>query len=275
MTDFQQIWLKIKEFFQEDAPRSLALHIGVMAVLALAILLFFFYIYLPTLTMHGQTITVPDLTGRTVEEIISELEDLELRYGIADSGEVHYRRELPPYTILAQDPPAGEKVKLNRRIYLTVNPSSIPMAEVPFSIISGSLRNAIMMLKSYNLDTGKVEYVDHPDVNAVQAIRYKGVEYKDADSPAALRVPKGSRIDLLVGNGLGSMEVQIPNLVGMPLEEAEVLLNAFLLTVGTLETVANSGKPAGTVMKQEPAFREGATIRQGEAVHLWVADEDQ
>ena len=86
-----------------------------------SIIFFIFYIYFPFKTNHGDTITVPNLIGMELNEIDEFLSDRDLRYEILDDSS--YSSEYPPYTILQQNPSENEKVKENRKIYLTLNSS--------------------------------------------------------------------------------------------------------------------------------------------------------
>ena len=102
-----------------------------------SIIFFIFYIYFPFKTNHGDTITVPNLIGMELNEIDEFLSDRDLRYEILDDSS--YSSEYPPYTILQQNPSENEKVKENRKIYLTLNSSIPPKIKMP-KIINGSVK---------------------------------------------------------------------------------------------------------------------------------------
>ena len=94
-----------------------------------SIIFFIFYIYFPFITNHGDTITVPNLIGMELNEIDEFLSDRDLRYEILDDSS--YSSEYPAYTILQQNPSENEKVKENRKIYLTLNSSIPPKIKMP------------------------------------------------------------------------------------------------------------------------------------------------
>ncbi|HSZ71900.1 MAG TPA: PASTA domain-containing protein, partial [Cytophagaceae bacterium] len=87
-------------------------------------------------------------------------------------------------------------------------------------------------------------------------------------------VPKGTKVTLIVGNGTGNEEVELPNLVGMPLEDALVYLSGLNLAKGTVKYVPDATEESGTIISQKPAFKNGATIHVGEMVDVWVAGEE-
>ena len=129
-----------------------------------SIIFFIFYIYFPFKTNHGDTITVPNLIGMELNEIDEFLTDRDLRYEILNDSS--YSSEYPAYTILQQNPSENEKVKENRKIYLTLNSSIPPKIKMP-KIINGSVKNAQLILRSYDLKLGDITYVPDMARNAV------------------------------------------------------------------------------------------------------------
>lgn len=122
-------------------------NLGIMIVLTSSIVFFIFYIYFPFKTNHGDTITVPNLVGINIEEIDDFLSDRDLRYEILEDSS--YNSKLPPFTVLQQNPSENEKVKENRKIYLTLNSSIPPKIKMP-NIINGSVKNAQLILNSWS-----------------------------------------------------------------------------------------------------------------------------
>ena len=177
-----------------------------------SIIFFIFYIYFPFKTNHGDTITVPNLIGMELNEIDEFLSDRDLRYEILDDSS--YSSEYPPYTILQQNPSENEKVKENRKIYLTLNSSIPPKIKMP-KIINGSVKNAQLILRSYDLKLGDITYVPDMARNAVLKIFINGDSISENDL-----ILKGSVIDMEVGNGLGNQVFEAPDLVNLDLEEA-------------------------------------------------------
>ncbi|MEQ9566990.1 MAG: PASTA domain-containing protein, partial [Pseudomonadales bacterium] len=118
-----------------------------------------FYIWLPISTNHGETITVPDIQGMTVNELDDFLGKRNLRFEpTADSS---YSADYPPLAVLRQVPAPNTKVKENRKIYVTLNAESPPKVRMP-KVEDLSLKSAMMVLRSYDLKLGDVRYV--PDV---------------------------------------------------------------------------------------------------------------
>jgi beta-lactam-binding protein with PASTA domain len=237
-------------------------HIIIIGVIGLLLLLAFFFVYLPSTTNHGETIAVPKVTGMTLQDMESFLEDRSLRYYVSDSS---YNPSVKAFTILTQDPQPGATVKEQRKIYISYNMKNPPQINMP-KLIDGSVKNAEMILKSYQLILGKIEYVPDLAQHAILKQKVNGKEIK----PGEL-IAKGSVVDLVVGDGLGNVEFEVPNLVGMPADEASVLLDGQRLRLGNIIYVPDSGQPEGTVVRQRPAAEKGAIIKEGQMVDLWVA----
>ena len=248
-------------FFKSISFSDVLKHILVILVVAFMLLGFFFFVYLPGTTNHGETISVPKINGMTLPEIEDFLGDQNLRYYVSDSS---YNQGIKPFVILTQDPAPGAKVKENRKIYISVNMKNPPIIKMP-KLIDGSLKNAQMILKSYDLLVGEIKYVPDLAQNAVLKQLVKGKEIKPGDP-----VAKGSTVDLVVGDGEGNTEFDVPNVVGMPVDEASVLLVGQGLQIGSINYVQEAGKPRDTVVRQRPVAGEGAKIKVGQLVDIWV-----
>lgn len=251
--------------FKAKSFLGVIMHLLIMGVIVAALILGFFYFYLPSTTNHGESISVPKITGLQLADAEAVLEEQSLRYFINDST---YRPDQKPFEVLTQDPAPGQKVKENRKIYISVNMKNPPMIKMP-KLIDGSVKNAELILKSYDLRKGKITFVPDLQQNAVLKQFVDGKEVKPGEM-----IPKGSVVDLHVGDGLGETEFEMPKVVGMPVDEASVLLVGQGLQIGNIFYVQGSGEPDGTVVKQRPYAEVGARIRVGELVDLWVAGQE-
>lgn len=240
---------------------DLLIHIGIIIALLVALFLAFFFVYLPFTTNHGQTITVPDVTRLSLDEMQNLLDDRDLRYEVSDCTFVAGAQ---PLTVIQQYPRANAKVKEGRKIYLTITKRVAPMVQMP-NLVSLTLRSAQLNLKSLDLVSGPPIYVPDVAKNSVLRQLYNGKEIT-----AGTPIPKGSQIDLEVGDGLGSTMFEIPNVVGLPLDEAEAAIRGSNLKVGTKISVEDPEKEVGTVVRQRPEARSGERIRVGETMDLWI-----
>ncbi len=254
-----------KNLLKAESFLDLVKHLVIMGLLTAVLLMGFFYLFLPYITDHGESITVPDITGLSVNDLDEFLTQRNLRYEInTDSG---YSAEYPPLTVLKQYPEGGQKVKENRVIYITLNAQHPPNVKMP-RLVEGSLKNAEIVLESYGLIRGKITYKPDPAQNAVLEQLYKGKPIPDG----AL-IAKGSTIDLVVGDGLGKQVFTMPDLVGMQLDEAKVMILGSGLHVGSINYVPTEDSRTGKVISQQPAA--GASVKIDNSVDLWVTQNDQ
>jgi beta-lactam-binding protein with PASTA domain len=253
-------------FFKNNSLADVFKHIAVIVVIVALMLFFFFFVYLPTTTNHGETIQVPNVKGMKLNEVEAFLEEHNLRYFVSDSS---YATDKEPFVVTLQDPVPGSRVKEGRKIYITYNMKTPPTIKMP-NLIDGSVSNAQKVLKSYGLRLGEIREV--PDL-ALNAVLKQLVNGKEIASGAP--VAKGSVVDLVVGNGVGNAQFQIPDVVGMPVDEATTLLVGAGLQLGATQYVAApNGEADGTVVRQRPAASPGSMIRVGELVDIWVAGPD-
>lgn len=129
------------------------------------------------------------------------LQAIDLRYEVVDSA--NFDPQYPRFSIIEQNPPAGSKVKKNRKIYVTVNPSGYKKVTVP-DIIQVTRRNATSMLRAVGLDVDKVTYIDELGKDMVYRIRFEGKYIKPGD-----KLARTSSIELVCGNGTVPEEARI------------------------------------------------------------------
>ena len=234
-------------------------HIGVLAAASTILVLFFFYVYLPISTNHGETITVPDLVGTGMEELDEQLIKRDLRFEVSDSA---YSSDYPPLTVLRQFPKPGSKVKENRKVFISVNSFTPPSTQMP-NLVDKSLKNAELILSSFELKVGKIKFRPNPYLNAVLEQQFNG-EIIDENT----NIPKGSVIDLVVGDGYGNRIFNVPDLIGRSLEDVTALIAGISLRLGSIINSGDSMMAPGFITRQIP--ESGEKIRIGESIDIWV-----
>ena len=256
---------QIKLFLTSNTLGAILANIGIALSILLMGALAYFYVFLPSTTNHGQNVLVPDLIGKDIYASDQALRPLLLRYEVGDSS---YSGDLPPLTVLAQVPKAGQYVKENRKIYLTVNrrsPPTLPLPNLFGEGGAGSLENAEAVLRSAELARGRVIFRRSPNYHLVMEIRMNGRPINPGT-----RVPKGSTIDLVVGDGAGPRDFVISNFVGLPYQNALLRLGNLSLHLGSVqipEDVDTTGI-VSYVIRQNPA--PGDSVSIGDPIDLWI-----
>lgn len=245
--------------------KRLIKHLGFMIGIGLVLVFLFFQVYLPSATHYGESITVPDLRGIQEDRLAELVSSRDLRYEITPDSAFDPKFE--KLAVVKQYPMPGEKVKRNRKIYLTLNQATPPAIPMP-DLVDVSLKNAQLILQSTGLVLGEITYKPDLAQNAVLEQRYKGRTIRPGEP-----VSKGSVIDLVVGDGLGNQLFEVPNFIGMELSDAEFYLIGIGLRTGSVIFQVSDSLRAGTIIRHQPPA--GEEIRLGDLVDLWVADDSQ
>lgn len=226
--------------------------------------------YLRSYTNYGESVTVIDFKGMVLNEVEDLLKDRYLKYSIMDSI---YNPDLKPYEIISQTPIPGSKVKENRTIYFTVR--SLKPDERKLPDLEGiSLRNAMSKLNNQGFKVNEIIYRPYEYINSVIYVSKDDKHLK----PGTV-FPKGTEFDLIVGNGLGSTKVSVPNLSGQTLEEAEFNLHGgYNLNIGA--TLYDGGVQSKTdtifaiIYDQNPKPTDEEILRIGEFIDVWLMREE-
>jgi beta-lactam-binding protein with PASTA domain len=191
---------------------------SVLAVILIA------YLSLGYYTRHGSGIPVPKLKGLTIDRATAILEEQGFNYKI-DSV---YVQDQPPGTILEQDPDAGTNVKENRTIYLTMVTTQAPSVGLP-DVEQSTYREALAVLSNSGIKVGDTTYRSDIARDRILEVRFKGQIIKTGD-----KLPKGSIVDLILGDGAGANEVDIPDLMNQDLDAARFAIRGAGLTIGNI-----------------------------------------
>lgn len=217
------------------------------AIVTVAVLLLVAFFSLRYYTKHGQGLNVPAVKGLSFNQAVSKLEEMGLRYEV-DSV---YIMDMPPGTVIDQDPEANTFVKDNRTIYLTINTAQAPNVKFP-DVQFKSFIEAQAMIQSFGLKIGDTIYKADVSRDVVLEVSFGGQAVKPGDI-----IPKGSKIDMLLGNGQGNEDVDIPTLLGFTRDEAAFSLRGSNLKLGTITYEGNITDTANAVIvSQSPVLSD-------------------
>jgi len=131
-----------------------------------------------------------------------------------------------------------------------------------------TFREATATISNAGLKLGDTTYRSDIALNHVLEVRFAGEKIR----PGA-KLPKGSRIDLVLGDGKGASEVDIPDLTNQELDAAKFAISGAGLTVGTITyegTITDSTKV--TVKSQMPMKTDSTTKTSiGTRINLTVS----
>ena len=164
-----------------------------IAFVGLIVFVFIIKIVLIFSTNHNQKIEVPNLSKLSIEEATLKLSKLDLDYIVIDSAS--YNPDYPKFSVIEQNPEAGDFVKEKRKIYLTLNPSKYRDVTIP-DLNGRTKRQAMTQLQSIGFKIGEFYYVPDIGKDVVRGLRHNKSKIKPGN-----KLPKNSVIDLILGDG--------------------------------------------------------------------------
>jgi len=186
----------IKFLFSKTFLRQSLIALGVLVILIFGMLF-----WLKSSTNHNQKIRVPSLAKMSLTEAQEKLDEIDLRIEILDSS--NYNPEFPKYSVIEQIPKAGEYVKENRKIYLTLNRSGYVFLKIP-EVVGKTRRQAEPTLVSMGFEIGKITRKPYIALDEVLELRHNGKRISPGDE-----LQKTSVIDLVLGDGEGGLKNEI------------------------------------------------------------------
>jgi serine/threonine-protein kinase len=198
----------------------------------------------------ADTVSVPDVTGLTVQEAERELEAVGLRLG---EQQQENSDTVPEGNIIDQSPVDGAELEEGKPVDVTVS-AGVEETTVP-SLVGLSLDEASQVLREAGLKLGdRTEVPSEEERGTVIRVNPKEGE----------TVPVGSAVDVRYASGNN----RVPDVTGMSEGEASGTLQDAGFQVTTTQQETADAEP-GTVVSQSPGARE--TARLGSTVTIVVA----
>lgn len=236
-----------------------------LAVAISIVLLLIVLVWLKIYTHHGQRISVPNLTGLTVNEVGDVVSSRKLNYRVIDSI---YASDMPRGTVVKQNPKPNSKVKVRRKIFITMNAVNPEKVSMP-NLVTLSDRQAILALENAGLHVGEISYKPDFAVNSVLQQNYNGSVIEEGTM-----IEKGTRIDLVLGMGLSNEKTDIPDLQGLNLEEARNAITGEFLNFGlaTYDESVLTAEDSSTawVFRQNPEYDGISRVNKGMEMFIWL-----
>lgn len=173
----------------------------IIAGIALIVFLFVVMQWLKITTNHSQKIQVPNLEKMSLNEVEQTLNALDLNYVVIDSAS--YNPNYPKKSVIDQSPDAGDFVKENRKIYITLNPSDYEKIEVP-NLLGRTKRQATAQLIAIGFQISPSEIF----VRDIAKDVVRGMQFNGRDLQVGEKISKNSVITLKLGDGEGTGRYQ-------------------------------------------------------------------
>lgn len=229
--------------------------IGASLIVLLIISVILFDKLLMPWVVDAKEAELPELVGLHKSEALTILSSLKLSYKeVATRYDANYDID----HVIYQKPPAGTKVKQNRRIYLHISGGD-PLIRMP-NLINKTLRDAKVTLERRGLYIRDIEQVKS-ELPSNYVVEQEFVE--------GTNLSKGDSVDIQVSIGPRVGMVRVPNIIGKSLSETERILRSNNLKLGRIKYQLTPSILTNTVIEQLPS--EDFLLRVGDSVDVTVA----
>jgi len=235
---------------------SLAKRFYVIIVILIALFSVMNWYVMPWYVNDGGTVTVPDLSGMNDVEARHALDTLGLQFQLGETKP----SKLAPNTVLAQNPEAGAVVKHGRRVYLVLS-GGTEKTTVP-DLQGHTQREAQFMLERAGFRLGTITTDSSSEFP-------QNVVMSQSIAPNTLAI-SGTAVSIEVSSGVPvAGEIAVPDLVGIPLSEAQRIISNSGFVLGKITFQPSSKLVPNTVLEQYPRANETAV--KGAHVDLFVS----
>ena len=213
------------------------------------------YLTLTFIIRSEDTVIVPDLVGKDVVSALELLTDLHLNTKVSGS---EYSHQFPKNHVTFQEPEAGSEIKKDRdvRIMISKGTRNILMPK----LVALSEQQTRMIMEENGISRGHLSRTFYKDIEPDHII---------AQVPAAgVMITRGTSVDLLVSMGPRAVDLKMPDLSGLSLDEAVLRVEKSNLAVGAIQSEFNQQKPRNIVLRQEPLA--GYRVIENSPVHLII-----
>lgn len=252
----------MKRIFTTITAGRFWLNILLIAIFAFLLIKVTMYV-LGLYTQHGESTTVPDLTGYPLNQISTVLSNSDLQYEIADSI---YSDEVGRGVVVSQNPDPNMNVKQGRTIFLTVNSILPEMVTIP-ELVGKSRRIALPLLEIAGLKLENLTY--RPDDSCTDCVL--GIEYEGKPIRPGEKIRKGQKITIILGRQ-SNVNTEVPDVVGKTYKEAVEIILSQSLNMGEILTCIGCQTALDTassyVANQLPG--RGSYITLGSYIDLYL-----
>lgn len=241
-------------------------------ILTFALIILIVGFTLKLFTKHGQSIGVPNLVGKSIEDAEDITDDLGLDIEVIDSVFMVGKK---PFEVIRQYPETGVNVKSGRVVYVSVTKEvadKIPLSRLPILYGKSYERKKKELENGFEIKSKIVAHqFDAGPPGFILAVIYEGdTIINSASRRLEVMIPKGGTLEFVVSKPDGG-EVRIPDLVCKTLDEVEFFLSTIYIDpeYSDVDLVNKNPKRSLYVASQNPSA--GSQMIMGEKVHLTVS----
>ena len=213
------------------------------------------YLTLSLLIKSEDTVVVPNLEGKNVVYALELLTDLGLNTKVKGS---EYSPDVPKNHVIFQEPEPGAEIKKGRdiRIILSKGTRSILMPNLK----GLSIQQARIILEENSLCQGEISSTYSHNLKKDEII---------AQTPSVgSMTTRGECVNLLLSMGIRPRAYKMPNLKGLSIDEAILLIESNNLILGEIKSIFHENQTLNTIIEHEPLY--GYRVIEGTTVNLTI-----
>jgi serine/threonine-protein kinase len=207
--------------------------------------------------LRSNQVNTPNLTGVSLERAERLAAGMGLEVKVEDRL---YSEKYAAKQIISQVPAKGTQVKVGQHIHVLVSLGA-PTVVVP-DLMGSSVRAAQINATQQGLTVGDVVAVHWPGIAVDQIVAQ--------DPPAFTSQVRRPGVNLLVSLGDPTPAYVCPRFVGMPLTQAQSIIENSGFKLGQVTSVPAAPGPGGVILTQSPT--PGSKISPGATFELQVAE---
>ena len=205
--------------------------------------------------LGSNSVEVPDVRGMTLEEATAELE--KAGFDIKE-GDLVFSSEYEIGEVVSTDPEPGSMAKENSTVEVNICKGA-EAGTVP-DLTGKTLEEAKSVIERYGFKLGNVEtkVSSEPKDTVIEQ-----------DPKGGAETTPGDYINVVVSDGTGKEEVEVPYLIGKGIELAKQLITDAGFKVGEITYGVSTEYDLGQVTKQQ--YEAGAMLAKGSTIDIKVA----
>ena len=213
------------------------------------------YLTLTTIIKSEDTVVVPDLVGKDIVYALRILTGLGLNTKVKGS---EYSSDVPKDHVIFQQPESGMEIKKGRAVRMIISKGTETIL-MP-NLAGLSVQQAGIILEENGLCLGKLSNTYNQNIKKEEII---------AHTPSArVMIRSGKCVDILVSMGVRPRAYKMPDLKGLSVEDAILVIERSNLSFGEIKYFYHKDKPKNVIANQKPLA--GHSVIEGTVINIVI-----
>ncbi|NLB88827.1 MAG: PASTA domain-containing protein, partial [Syntrophomonadaceae bacterium] len=204
----------------------------------------------------GSEVVVPDILGMDIKEAKAELEKNNLKMTVIHE---EFNDEYDVDEVISQDPKGGMKVKEGREIKVVIS-KGVELISIP-NVVGQTIADAELTIRNEGFTVGAI--------TKTYDSKYPENTVISQDPTSGTKKPKNTTINLMISQGEPPQRIEMPQLIGLTLNDARNKLQENNLILGEIKKEDSNEYFADVVIAQD--IQAGVLVDEESSVILTVS----